>query len=96
MVTTLSSRTRRAAHGKHRCGYCRQTIDRGEKYDDTRCAGDGTVWTWRSHLRCLVFLQEVVDPYDWDEGIDAVSFADHVAYNTDAAVRHGVISDGAE
>lgn len=91
-MNVLSDRNRRAAHGKHRCGYCREPIAYGEVYNDCRCADDGTAWTWRSHLRCLAFLREVVDPYDREDGIDAVSFVDYVADNTDAARRHGVLT----
>ena len=92
MTTMLSQRTRKAAHGKHRCGYCRQPIAAGEKYDDARIADLGTVWTWRSHLRCLAFLRDVAEQDTWDDGIDAVLFADLVVEYSDAAARHGVTS----
>jgi hypothetical protein len=91
-VTVLSDTRRKAAHGKHRCGYCRQPIAAGEVYDDTRCADNGTAWTWRSHLRCQAFAQKVVDPFDWQDGVDAVSFAYYVEDNKALAVEMGVTS----
>jgi hypothetical protein len=90
MITTLSDRDRVAAHGRHRCGFCGNRIAVGEKYNDSRVADMGTVWTFRAHLRCIAFLHEVVDPIDWEDGIDYPIFADYVAENPEAAERHGV------
>lgn len=51
-VTVLSEHRRKAAHGRHVCGYCYKRIGVGERYLDQRCAGDGTAWTWRAHTDC--------------------------------------------
>ena len=48
----LASTIRRAAHGHHRCGWCRETIAARERYRDLRIADYGTVRTWREHLAC--------------------------------------------
>ena len=52
MTTLLTSSIRRAAHGRHICELCFRRITQGEKYEDARCCGDGTAWTFRSHLSC--------------------------------------------
>ena len=52
MSTVLADTIRRAAHGRHRCGWCRQTIAAREQYRDLRMADYGTAWTWREHLAC--------------------------------------------
>ena len=51
-VTLVTERVRRAAHGRHVCGWCHKNIAARERYRDQRCAGDGTMWTWREHLAC--------------------------------------------
>ena len=52
MSEVLASTIRRAAHGHHRCGWCRETIAARERYRDLRIADYGTVRTWREHLAC--------------------------------------------
>lgn len=54
MSATLLTETRgrKAAHGRHRCGYCHRSIARGELYLDQRIADDRTVYTFRGHLAC--------------------------------------------
>ena len=52
MSEVLASTIRRAAHGHHRCGWCRETIAARERYRDLRIADYGTVRTWRGHLAC--------------------------------------------
>ena len=51
-MRVLASTIRRAAHGRHRCGWCHETIAARERYRDLRIADYGTVWTWREHLAC--------------------------------------------
>lgn len=52
MTTLLSCKRRRAAHGRHLCGICRELIPVGWVYLDQRCAEDGTAWTFRCHIDC--------------------------------------------
>jgi hypothetical protein len=64
-VTILADNIRRAAHGKHRCGWCQRPIAARERYRDVRQAEDGTVYTWREHLACAAFMHRHADPFDW-------------------------------
>jgi hypothetical protein len=52
MATLLAEHTRKAAHGRHRCGWCDEYITAGEHYNDQRVADEGTVYTWREHFAC--------------------------------------------
>lgn len=52
MSTLLAEYKRKAAHGKHRCGWCLERIAAGEIYCDQRIADDGHVFTWREHITC--------------------------------------------
>lgn len=65
MTTVLSTHHRRAAHGGHQCSICQRSIAAHELYQDQRCAGDGFVWTVRSHLACVSAYYSW-DP-DWEE-----------------------------
>jgi hypothetical protein len=79
----LSSRVRRATHGKHVCFLCRCKIDAGSRYNDARIADQGTVYTVREHLACIDFMHSHPDYWDSDEGWDCETFAnvksDHAA-----------------
>lgn len=86
----LDQKQRRAAHGRHVCGFCRQRIAAGEVYDDCRIADSGTAWTWRSHLRCLAFMREVSEPADWDNGVDAIAFEEALSAYPDIADELGM------
>lgn len=78
-MTVLSDRDRRAAHGRHRCGWCQRNIAAGETYRDIRQAYDGTVATWREHIVCGRFVQEHLDAADWPVEFPVEVFADLVA-----------------
>lgn len=81
-MTILADNIRRAAHSRHRCGWCQRTIAARERYRDIRQAQDGTVWTWREHLRCAAFVARHVDPFDWP-----IEFPDEVY--RDLVEQHG-------
>lgn len=51
-MTLLAQYLRRAAHGRHRCGWCGERIAQGEVYVDQRIAADRSVFTWREHRTC--------------------------------------------
>lgn len=72
-MTFLAEYTRKAAHGKHRCGWCWELIAQGEEYRDQRIADDGTVYTWREHIACANrfwpwwienYGDEVINPHE--------------------------------
>ena len=66
MSTLLAHHERRAAHGRHVCRECRRLIAAREIYLDQRVAGDGTVWTYRAHLRCWrIVIAQTDDIEDW-------------------------------
>lgn len=67
MTTLLAEYNRRAAHGLHRCGYCRRPIAAREQYLDQRIAAEGTVYTFRAHHACFsAYWSWMDDPYTDD------------------------------
>ena len=66
MSTLLAEYNRRAAHGLHRCGYCRRPIAAREQYLDQRIADDGSVYTFRAHHACDSAYWSWVDPFSGD------------------------------
>lgn len=91
-MDVLADNIRRAAHGLHVCGLCRHRIDRGERYRDARIADDGTVWTWREHLRCGDFIRKATEPYG-DADVDYVMFAECVRESPELAREMGVADE---
>lgn len=87
MIAVLSERVRRAAHGRHRCGLCREPIAARSEYVDRRCADDGTAWTWREHIVCRDVVYEIMRREelraDDVDGIDAWWFADSLNEHPD-------------
>ena len=56
---------RKAAHGRHVCGYCYRRIAAGERYVDQRLTDNGTAWTWRAHQAChSAYWTWDIDPDD--------------------------------
>lgn len=57
------------ARKAHRCGDCEGRIERGQRYQQQRIAGDGTVWTFRSHPAChhIALAIHRDAGLDWDE-----------------------------
>lgn len=87
----LADHVRRAAHGLHRCAWCGQYISAREQYRDTRCADNGTAWTWRSHLRCDDFIWKAAREAEWDtdDGLGPDDFRELVSEFPDLAREMG-------
>ena len=47
----------------HKCDWCFLTIATGETYNRSAVAGDGSVWTWKSHPECDAEIATMED-YD--------------------------------
>lgn len=62
----LFSTTERMAAKKHRCIWCGEAINQGERYFDERSVYDGEIQRHRWHAECL---QEAQD--GWANGDDA-------------------------
>jgi predicted RNA-binding Zn-ribbon protein involved in translation (DUF1610 family) len=91
-VIILANHIRRAAHGKHHCTWCGKRIDAHEQYRDTRCADNGTAWTWRAHLRCDDFVWKAAREAEWDvdDGLGPDDFRELVHGNPELANEMGV------
>ncbi len=77
-ITVLAEKESVTARKVHCCQLCLGRISVGSKHYTQRCAGDGSVWTWRAHRQCRLLeatyrMVMNLDPYD-DEGIDPDEF----------------------
>ena len=72
----IISDNRIVARKAHKCDYCGGQIQVGEKYDMSKVADSGRVWTWKSHIICGEFCAEHVE--DNGDGIDQDTFCDTV------------------
>ena len=68
----------RKAHKRHSCGFCGRTIEKGERYKEQRCIGDGGPYVFRSHERCQRVSNAIWDYVDPDNGMTQDEFCDAV------------------
>ena len=77
-MSDLISFDKLIAKRKHRkgCDFCGDKIQIGETYYKQVCTGEGTIWTWKSHLNCYHLAQKL----DWfdEDGLTQNGFYDHV------------------
>ena len=68
----------RKARKRHSCGFCGRTIEKGERYKEQRCIGDGGPYVFRSHERCQRVSNAIWDYVDPDNGMTQDEFCDAV------------------
>lgn len=73
----IISDTRITARKPHTCDYCGGQIEVGKKYDLSKVADSGRVWTWKSHIICGEFAAEFIED-NFGDGIDYDTFCDSV------------------
>lgn len=66
------------ARKDHKCDYCEQKIQKGQKYDYQFCV-DGEAYSWKSHLDCneLACALEMFDD-GYDDGLTQNDFKTYV------------------
>ena len=64
------------ARKPHRCDYCGEWINKGEKYDYQKNIFDGTFYEWHTHLACSRIASAIWDYCDPDEGMSDQVFQD--------------------
>ena len=74
MLTQYSRKARK----RHRCGFCGRTIEKGERYKEQRCIGDGGPYVFRAHERCQRVSNAIWDYVDPDNGMTQDEFCDAV------------------
>ena len=73
------SRKDRIARKEHRCDWCNETINKGEKYYYETFIYDGEMCDWKSHLSCERIVSAIWDYIDPDEGMSADEFSEGCA-----------------
>ena len=64
----------RKARKPHKCNYCGQTIEPGERYYRYVGKYDGEIYTWLGHEKCEYIAGEIWDYCDLDEGMSDEDF----------------------
>lgn len=62
----------------HRCDYCNQKIDLGEKYTNQFNRVSEGVYTWKSHLHCDEIALKLKMHDQADEGVSSDDFFEHI------------------
>lgn len=62
------------ARKKHKCDWCMEKINKGEKYNYQAFIFDGEFYEWRSHLACNRVVSAIWDYVDPDEGMSSEEF----------------------
>lgn len=75
MVEEISKCVRKARK-PHRCDYCGETIEKGERYQIATLKFDGELYNWRNHERCGRIAAEIWDFIDPDEGMSEDDFCE--------------------
>ena len=74
----MLTRCFRKARKRHNCGFCGRPIEKGERYEEQRCIGDGGPYVFRSHERCQRVSNAIWDYVDPDNGMTQDEFCDAV------------------
>lgn len=64
----------RTARKTHKCDWCNETIEKGEKYEYQKFIWDGKLYDWKSHEACSRVVSAIWDYDDPDDGMDSDSF----------------------
>ncbi len=74
----LSNKDKKARK-EHQCDFCLGNIVKGEVYNHQVNVWDGSIGTWKSHLKCLE-LTVMLDMYGYD-GVNEETFYEYVREN---------------
>ena len=75
----ILSETTPTAKKKHRCNFCGQPINTGEKYEAQFIVNDGDAFAWKTHSSCSALVDKL-DMYSRcdDEGVTEDDFCEIV------------------
>lgn len=75
----ILSETTPTARKKHRCDFCGQPIDVGEKYDYQFNVNDGDACSWKTHSSCSALASKLNMYHECDdEGVGSDDFYEFV------------------
>jgi len=81
VITTLEEKIV-VGRKTYSCGFCRRTIEKGERHLTQRNVDGADIWTWRAHLACYDAVPSYLDSLgiklyevdDYDDTIDPDDF----------------------
>jgi hypothetical protein len=78
-MLTIIAETSPKARKQHVCDFCNNKIEIGETYDKQICSLDGSVYTWKSHIRCKIIAAKL-KMYDecYGEGLTGDDFIEEI------------------
>jgi hypothetical protein len=74
----ILSTINRKARKDHKCSFCGLKIKKGTEYQYQGIVGDGHVYTWKSHLRCIELCNKLEMFDHCDDGVTDNDFAEYV------------------
>ncbi|MHA1304082.1 MAG: hypothetical protein ACTSPI_10315 [Candidatus Heimdallarchaeaceae archaeon] len=73
-METISTKIQKA-NKEHVCDWCGEKIQKGEVYEVQTNVSEGSVYRWKTHLKCIKIFNELdMCNYDDGDGIDADTF----------------------
>ena len=78
MPELLNEETR-LARKAHKCDYCGENIEKGEKYNVATLKYDGQLYKWKTHEKCHYIAQRLWRYFEPEEGLDEDGFKDGCA-----------------
>lgn len=64
------------ARKEYCCNYCRDKIEKGQRYQRSFWKDGGIAYEWISHLECQFIVNELWDYYGPDYGVDSEDFGE--------------------
>ena len=69
---------KRKANKEHVCDFCRGLIFIGEEYDFQKNKFDGSLYTWKTHIKCSKVANELNMYDNCDEGLNQDDFEESI------------------
>lgn len=76
MSVELICNEKRKARKEHTCSYCGHKIKPGEVYDHATLKYEGTIYDWKTHLKCQFIAEELWTYIDPNDGMTEEDFRD--------------------
>jgi len=71
--------SRRKANKEHQCDFCKGYIKVGEEYDFQKNISDGTIYPWKTHVKCSEVANELNMYDNCDEGLTQDDFEEFIS-----------------
>ena len=73
-MSDILEQKERVARKEHRCDYCFEIINKGEKYEWAKLVDDCQLYEWKNHIKCGFIARELWSFIDPDNGMTENDF----------------------